>query len=40
VDRYLMELWPGPFRPDAIIRSVSADADYWHREVGNRRNTE
>ncbi|MEV3936445.1 hypothetical protein AB0K52_10760 [Glycomyces sp. NPDC049804] len=37
VDRYLLELWPAPVRPDAIIKSTSADADYWHREVGSRR---
>lgn len=37
VDHYLLELWPAPVRPDAIIKSTSADADYWHREVGSRR---
>jgi hypothetical protein len=37
VDFYLLEIWPAPARPDSIIRSTSADADYWHREVGGRR---
>lgn len=37
VDRYLVELWPAPAAPDAIIRAASTDADYWHREVGSRR---
>lgn len=37
VDFYLVELWPAPVQPDAIIRRTSADADYWHREVGGRR---
>jgi hypothetical protein len=39
VDRYLLELWPAPVRPDAIIQSTSDDAEYWHREVGSRRIT-
>lgn len=39
VDRYLMELWPAPVRPDAILQSTSADAAYWHRKVGSRRGT-
>jgi hypothetical protein len=37
VDRYLLEIWPAPAQPDAIIQSTSADADYWHRKVGGRR---
>jgi hypothetical protein len=37
VDFYLLEIWPAPEQPDSIIRSTSADADYWHREVGGRR---
>jgi hypothetical protein len=37
VDFYLLEVWPAPVRPDSIIRSTSADAEYWHREVGSRR---
>lgn len=37
VDFYLLETWPSPARPDLIILSSSADADYGHREVGNGR---
>jgi len=37
VDLYLLEIWPAPAQPDSIVRSISADADYWHREVGGRR---
>ena len=37
VDWYLIELWPAPTGPDAILRTTSADATYWHREVGSRR---
>ena len=37
VDFYLLEIWPAPAQPDSVIRSTSADADYWHREVGGRR---
>jgi len=37
VDAYLLELWPAEAQPDAIVRSTSADAAYWHREAGGRR---
>jgi hypothetical protein len=37
VDWYLIELWPAPSGPDAILRTGSADATYWHSEVGSRR---
>lgn len=37
VDRYLVQLWPSPWRPDAILATTSTDAQYWHREVGSRR---
>jgi hypothetical protein len=37
VDAYLLQLWDAPVEPDAIIRVGSTDAQYWHREVGNRR---
>jgi hypothetical protein len=36
VDCYLLEIWPAPAQPDAIIRSTSADAASWHHEAGNR----
>ena len=37
VDFYLLELWPAPAAPDAIVRVGSQDAAYWHAEVGSRR---
>jgi hypothetical protein len=37
VDFYMLEIWPAPPEPDSIIRSTSADARYWHHEVGTRR---
>jgi hypothetical protein len=37
VDRYLLEFWPAPEQPDAIVQSTSDDAAYWHGEVGSRR---
>ena len=37
VDWYLIELWPAPIQADAILRTTSGDASYWHREVGSRR---
>jgi hypothetical protein len=37
VDDYLLELWAARLLPDAILRTGSEDARYWHREVGSRR---
>ena len=37
VDWYLVELWPAPAGEDAILRTTTADANYWHGEVGSRR---
>lgn len=37
VDFYLLEFWPAPGEPDAILRTTSDSAKYWHQEVGNRR---
>ena len=37
VDFYLLQLWPAPAAPDAVIRVGSADATYWHGEWGGRR---
>jgi hypothetical protein len=34
VDFYLIQMWAAP---DAIIRVGSADAEYWHKEIGGRR---
>jgi hypothetical protein len=37
VDFYLVELWPAPPAADAVIRTESENAAYWHREWGQRR---
>lgn len=37
MDCYLVEIWPAPTREDSIIKLSSANAEYWHREVGSRR---
>jgi hypothetical protein len=37
VDFYLLQLWPAPTELDSIVRVGSADAVYWHAEVGGRR---
>ncbi|NGN63730.1 hypothetical protein G5C51_07380 [Streptomyces sp. A7024] len=30
VDRYLLQFWPAPSAPDAIIKQTSRSAAYWH----------
>ncbi len=37
VDFYLVEFWRAPFQPDSILSVGSANAEYWHREIGGRR---
>ncbi|SIM49709.1 hypothetical protein [Micromonospora cremea] len=37
VDRYLIELWPAPAAPDAVLRVGSDNAGYWHKTWGSRR---
>lgn len=37
VDWYLIELWAAPTEADTILRTTTADAAYWHNEVGSRR---
>lgn len=37
VDAYLLQVWPAPPQPDAVLRTGSEDGRYWHDEVGNRR---
>lgn len=37
LDEYVLELWPAPPAPDAVVRVGSEDAKYWHREVGGRQ---
>lgn len=36
-DRYLLQLWPAPERPDAVVRVGSAHARYWHSTTGGQR---
>ncbi|MEZ0492125.1 hypothetical protein AB2L28_07725 [Kineococcus sp. TBRC 1896] len=33
LDQYLLQLWPAPSTPDAVIRLGSQSAAYWHREA-------
>lgn len=37
VDHYLIQMWPAPLEADAVLRTESRNAGYWHREVGRRR---
>jgi hypothetical protein len=37
VDEYLIELWPAAREPDAVLRTTSKNAQYWHSEWGGRR---
>ncbi len=37
VDFYVIQLWPSAPRPDEILRTTSANAAYWHGEIGGRR---
>jgi len=30
-DRYLLQLWPAPATPEAVIKQTSQVADYWHQ---------
>jgi hypothetical protein len=30
LDRYLLQIWPAPLAPDAVIRETSQCAAYWH----------
>lgn len=36
IDYYLLEMWPAS-QPDAILRSSSKGAEYWHKTNGSRR---
>ena len=31
VDEYLLTFWPAPPAPDAVVRTTSESAAYWHR---------
>lgn len=37
VDAYLLQFWPAAAAADAIVRTTSADAAYWHSEVRSSR---
>ncbi len=37
VDFYLIQLWPAPVEPDAILRVGSSNARYWHETWGSNR---
>lgn len=37
VDEYLVELWRAENAPDAILRTTSESARYWHAQWGGRR---
>ena len=37
VDFYLIQLWPAPVEPDAILRVGSKNARYWHETWGSNR---
>lgn len=30
LDRYLLQLWPAPVAPDAVVKQTSEIAAYWH----------
>jgi hypothetical protein len=34
VDHYLLQWWPSPAIPDAIVRQSGATAAYWHNARG------
>lgn len=31
IDRYLLQLWPGPIVADVVLRQTSDQAAYWHQ---------
>ncbi|ROS23766.1 hypothetical protein [Cellulomonas sp. PhB150] len=34
-DRYLLQLWPGPWQPDVVVRQTSEAAAYWHEAAAD-----
>lgn len=36
LDTYLVQLWPAPTAADAIVRTTSRDAQYWHDQRDGR----
>ncbi|MBF4635126.1 hypothetical protein ITJ38_11985 [Agreia pratensis] len=39
VDYYLLQFWPAPPRPDAVVRTTSDNATYWNESWGSRRSS-
>ena len=37
LDFYLVQMWPAPVAPDAILRVGSKNAAYWHESWGSNR---
>lgn len=37
VDSYLLQFWPAPPVADAVLRTLSSDAEYWNASWGQRR---
>ncbi|MFC3688725.1 hypothetical protein [Aquipuribacter hungaricus] len=37
VDRYLMQLWPAPLAPDAVLRQTGTASAYWHELAAQAR---
>ena len=37
LDRYLVQLWPAPMGPDAVLKQTSDAAAYWHDEARGSR---
>ncbi len=35
IDRYLLQFWPAPPRPDEVLRQTGAGAAYWHEFARN-----
>lgn len=36
IDHYLIQLWPAPTAPDAVLRQTSDQAGYWHAHQNRR----
>lgn len=34
LDRYLLQFWPAPIQPDAILKQTSETAAHWHQAWG------
>jgi hypothetical protein len=36
LDRYILQLWPAPPAPDAVLQRGSEQAEYWHSVTTKR----